>query len=420
MKAIIYSIGKMQLLYLLLIFLLLFTIVMIYYSTALGAPYPMSLVRENWMERLYTTVPQWKNLPLAEICIPGTHDSATGCLIGSGVQPPNSGACYYSYKNFSDYMLGTKKCDAVTNWRNIGCMLKKASLRPFWFAISPYTIAWTKNQQYPILNQLKNGVRYFDLRMWVDKGGVYFRHGSVVFNYSLKEVLSGILRFLNRNTKEIVILKMAHILSDIDTKSASRLISKTTISILGNKIVKPKNIPQNLLPSMHIKHILRQGQVIISQQDVQPEYSDYMYTKKLIASPYKSCDIPCSEGGKCKTDKNLLPVNWKTLENNYLSCYAPFPSENKLNVLQAHMQYSGKNVTQIMGKNILKFSIMPSSSNMLSYTKRQKINEKLANWLLKNSDNSSYNLNIIQVDNYEPDLLSTIIKVNKQKATKRQ
>ena len=90
--------------------------------------------------------------------------------------------------------------------------------------------------------------------------------------------------------------------------------------------------------------------------------------------------------------------------------------KRKLNVLQAHLQYNGNNVTEIVKNNLFKFTFLPSKVNLLDYTSEQQINKKLAKWLLKNANNKKININIIEVDNYKPELIKTIININRIKA----
>lgn len=354
----------------------------------------------NWMSALYN-IPGWKKLNLSQICIIGTHDSASGCLKGGGIKPTIN-SCDYKYSNFSDHMLTNKYLHAIA--------------RPFWFIISPYIIAWSKTQRYSIMEQLKLGVRYFDLRVWIHKNRMYFKHGNVVFKESADKLFADVSKFLRANRGEIIILHTKKAISDTDKITTSRIISRTIVNAFGNQLVKPNEIPANKISSSTIETILQQGQVIVSQRDTQPEFSNLIYGSDIVSSNYKSCNQPCTVGNKCIGKKEFLPASWTKLEENYLNCYAPFPKLNKLNVLQAHIQYNGSNILKIIGENILQLTWMPYSSNILNNTQREKINENISNWIIKNATNREFNINVVDVDNYQPFLINSAIIVNLKRA----
>lgn len=394
-----------------------------------------------WMTYLYNNVPKWKNLTLSQIAIIGTHDSATGCLrdesifsraLISRVEINKNTRCEYIYKDFSDYLLNIKekRKNCIDNKKNNKdkyiCLLKSIPihllLKPFWNIVSPFVIAWTKTQKYSIINQLENGVRYFDIRLWIDKEGIYLSHGNVVFRESVAKTFFNIYLFLKNNPKEIVIIFIGHYKSILKKKEYLSRVFKLIVSIFEDILITPNEISQKKITNTSIEKLLNTGQIIFACKDVNLKnnkfslrYKDYIYSNNLINSIWKSQNKPCVGNFKIKEPKTF-PIEWKTLENQYLDCYSKVPEKRKLNVLQAHLQYNGNNVTEIVKNNLFKFTFLPSKVNLLDYTSEQQINKKLAKWLLKNANNKKININIIEVDNYNPILIKTIIKINRIKA----
>lgn len=111
---------------------------------------------ENWMEQI---APFIADLKINDIMIPGSHDS--GC---------------YNSASF----LG----------------------KP-----------WVKTQNYSITQQLKSGVRYFDLRFAYFEGKIpAFKISHDVWNTDvpLEDVTTALKDFLEKNPKEVVVLKLSH------------------------------------------------------------------------------------------------------------------------------------------------------------------------------------------------------------------
>lgn len=63
---------------------------------------------------------------------------------------------------------------------------------------------WSKTQTYSAVDQLKSGVRYFDLRLATKRGcdKIYFVHG--LYSCCVDEVLNEINDFLNEHPKEVI------------------------------------------------------------------------------------------------------------------------------------------------------------------------------------------------------------------------
>lgn len=69
---------------------------------------------------------------------------------------------------------------------------------------------WSKTQTYNVVDQLKSGIRYFDLRLATKNGSdkTYFVHG--LYSCCVDAVLNEINEFLLEHPKEVVILDCQH------------------------------------------------------------------------------------------------------------------------------------------------------------------------------------------------------------------
>ena len=183
-------------------------------------------------------------------------------------------------------------------------------------------------------------------------------------------------------------------------------------------MVTPNAISQKEIINTSMEKILNTGQIIfackgtnIKKNKFNIEYKNYIYNSNLINSIWLSQNKPCVGNFKIEKPKTF-PIKWKVLKDQYLECYSRVPKKDKLNVLQSHLQYIPKNVNEIIKNKLFKLSFLPSRVNILEYTKEHKINKNLAKWLLLNANNKDVNINIIEVDNYSPEILEAIIKVN--------
>ncbi|VEU73338.1 1-phosphatidylinositol phosphodiesterase precursor (plasmid) [Mycoplasmopsis gallopavonis] len=64
--------------------------------------------------------------------------------------------------------------------------------------------AWAKTQSRNFQNQLKSGIRFFDLRISTD---MWIYHGNVGSNYDLKKVLKEFVTFLKAHPNEVILIR---------------------------------------------------------------------------------------------------------------------------------------------------------------------------------------------------------------------
>lgn len=124
--------------------------------------------------------------PMRELVIPGTHDA--------GVYELQS--TYQRRTNFSDASMVFAP-DAET--------MKQALS----FA-EPVMMGWAKAQNRRIYDQLRDGIRYLDLRVCVDGGDGSFRACHGLYGPTFGVILSDVRQFLDEHPGEVVILGFNH------------------------------------------------------------------------------------------------------------------------------------------------------------------------------------------------------------------
>jgi hypothetical protein len=91
-----------------------------------------------------------------------------------------------------------------------------------------YESGWPKSlaqtQDLSIYEQLKHGVRYFDLRPQLSNGEIYIHHGPVL-GPKLTVVLDDVRRFCREPHRELIILKFSHY-EAIDDKAYRRMVEE--------------------------------------------------------------------------------------------------------------------------------------------------------------------------------------------------
>ena len=150
---------------------------------------------DSWMESLY---PLLKHKKLNEIAIPGTHNSGSYPIsVGS-----RTTGDIIDLSHLSDFE------------ESIPAMLDLLS------RVGP---RWSKCQELSILDQLKMGVRYLDLRVYCDEvtDEYYLEHSFLGSN--LTDELLQIARFVGDHPKEVVILDMMSVQNCSEHKVVSLL-----------------------------------------------------------------------------------------------------------------------------------------------------------------------------------------------------
>jgi hypothetical protein len=149
-----------------------------------SAPSPSISSGTRWMTDLFKDTP---DVSLNYIVIPGTHDSLTGCLYNA--------SCSFTYPPKNEKWLTKKTFDIIA---------------------SRYVIT----QSLTPIQQILQGVRYLDLRLWWDGKDWYGVHGLKYFVTTLKitdfisDIYTNFIQNSNQQkTKEILILNFYKFLS---------------------------------------------------------------------------------------------------------------------------------------------------------------------------------------------------------------
>lgn len=144
-------------------------------SLAYNLKYSTSLFldRMNWMR-----VSNLGGKTMKEMCLPGSHDAGT-----------------FSIDKSSERILYSDGVNYETDPLNVAPV----------FAVAKYA----KTQDKTMLEQLKNGIRYFDLRPYYKGSGdtIYAHHALV--GESFKVMLNDLRTFLNSTSGEIVVIKLS-------------------------------------------------------------------------------------------------------------------------------------------------------------------------------------------------------------------
>lgn len=198
----------------------------------------------NWMAEVSQQNVRFGETPLREVILPGSHDSGTGQLAvpGSPLDP--------SPDNF----------DLSNPVISAAAQAAKSTLK-----------RWSQTQNLIVKDQLKEGARYFDLRVgpnqwynaWrgfqLQETNLRTMHG--VYGESVDPILADIDSFLDAHPKEIVILDFQHFY-DMTNNSYDHLHQKLQ-STFGDRIV-PKsygaNVPLQTLWNNDKRVIILYGQ----------------------------------------------------------------------------------------------------------------------------------------------------------------
>ncbi|XP_071545689.1 uncharacterized protein [Panulirus ornatus] len=130
---------------------------------------------ESWMSNL---PPALQRIPLNHLFIPGSHDSFSYSLVaGEEVGPDAPG-----------FVSRLAAC--------CPCLARRAILR------------WSVTQRACATDQLRHGIRYFDIRVAVRGSRFYFVHG--LYGGDLQPLLSEVGHFLSKHPGEVVLLDFQH------------------------------------------------------------------------------------------------------------------------------------------------------------------------------------------------------------------
>lgn len=120
--------------------------------------------KSGWMEKTFSAAPQTR---LRDMVIPGTHDTGTYAITSSSDLDPDDSSWYYGFAK-----------STVANW--------------------------AKTQDLRVYDQLRQGIRYLDLRVTRYNGDFWITHGMI--SVRLSTVLADVRQFAQEHPKEVLLL----------------------------------------------------------------------------------------------------------------------------------------------------------------------------------------------------------------------
>ncbi|XP_065674495.1 1-phosphatidylinositol phosphodiesterase-like [Hydra vulgaris] len=70
------------------------------------------------------------------------------------------------------------------------------------------SLIWAKTQDWSILDQLKNGIRFLDIRCRHISNIFTIHHGAIYLNMNFDDVMNSVIQFLNQNPTETVLMRI--------------------------------------------------------------------------------------------------------------------------------------------------------------------------------------------------------------------
>ncbi|XP_063683239.1 PI-PLC X domain-containing protein 2-like [Bolinopsis microptera] len=221
---------------------------------------------ENWMGCIKEEI---KDKKLSEIVIPGSHDSGSYCI---------------NRKSKRTYLLPNLFC-----------------LNP---VVDRVGSVWSRTQDYSIADQLRLGVRYIDLRVFLDSNTntKYLVHGFEAGELLVE--LESVAEFVENHPEEIVILDMNHIYKCADCNICSMLVKVE--EMFGDKLCPPP--PQDASVQTYGEMIQSGKRVIIALTE-EPE---------MFTSTYKHSEVKCQFDWVWSSESHVVSPWADTTDVSYL------------------------------------------------------------------------------------------------------
>ncbi|XP_065174943.1 PI-PLC X domain-containing protein 3-like [Sycon ciliatum] len=206
-----------------------------------------------WMKALADEYPAFAERCLAEISIPGSHDSASHNIHAASPLAPDS-----------------------LDWvRSLAAVAGQS-------VVQSYYAPWSKCQNYGIFTQLLNGIRYLDLRVCFVNNELWCCHAQI--SVAVSEVLAEIKQFITEvGVDEVLLLDFNHFY-DMDRDSHARLCHMIQ-SAFGDKIC----LPSERTTAVTLSDIWNTQQRIIVLYNNPVEVASYpwlWYHRDLVSSPW--------------------------------------------------------------------------------------------------------------------------------------
>ena len=92
-------------------------------------------------------------------------------------------------------------------------------------------------QSWSLINQLNAGIRYFDLRLRLNKNNLQLYHGPIYQNIDFSEVIKIFSDFLDENKSEFIIMAVQEEYDEIKTEKSFTELFDEKIQNYKNKII---------------------------------------------------------------------------------------------------------------------------------------------------------------------------------------
>jgi hypothetical protein len=295
----------------------------------------------TWMQWVAENQPSWKSLRLRDIALPGTHDSASGYLDEEGA-------------NITAY--GVEGGESLVE------------------SVPEFLSGWAKTQLNGLTEQLRAGVRYFDLRMVLNTGtGPTFHHGDVYWDTEAIPVFEAFRDFMIANPGEIIIFSMINFAGQ-ETNEAGHAAFVDSLQEIFGELMVPAAFDA---PARTIDEILETpGRLVVFYERTdaegfwEQERAANLYSTNRVYSNY---DVNVNTGDKLEAHlmrEMLLPVD-------------------DVKAIQGHLQYS----QEVIQSDIALY--------IEGYTKQERSVERAVEWLAAQRDNPEAIIRIVQFDYFE-------------------
>jgi len=203
---------------------------------------------QDWMKNLPDQV---KSLPLSQLAIPGSHDSAA----------------YYL----------DKKMPLHPYHHNL--FVRTITSLPF---ARGFAHKWAITQNLTVKRQLESGIRYFDFRVVVCPHSGEFRFCHALYGQKIQHDLEDISHFITNHPEEILLLDFNHLYGFETEEKFTQLIDIIT-SFFPDKVLSETNSEKINVESMSISEILARNKqiVLFSKQLFSRKFSHIFPTKSL-------------------------------------------------------------------------------------------------------------------------------------------
>lgn len=349
------------------------------------------LFHPTWMQDI---APSIENRKLTHLIIPGTHDSGTyGINVGSSYSPdsPISGGLADGGAEAAA-MAGTGVLDAVPVVGFFASIFLDAKASPN--SIKQTFVNWAIAQGWDFGQQLRAGIRHFDVRVCKNPNGQFWIVHSL-YSVPVAVLLDAVSEFLTLNTQELLTLDINHTI-DMTSADDQALIGQITAALgpwlASSAAFQPDSTVSAFLstPARIVLTYYFNKRPAVGGPAIWQEHQD----APTVPPGAKALPIP----GPMNSQQWPATTNLGELTTK-LSGYIASRAPNQLFVLQGIFTPGNSQIATgiVGGVHTLEAFCAPATQAVISW---------LPGW--------APNLNIVIVDHVEnaPDYVRTVIRLN--------